>query len=658
MDYAQLLEEEYTEAGKEPVYCQLGMGCSLLVPVSYKGDKQSFAEDLFKHKHELKKYKDFNRQQGKDKKPIDPQMISCGEVSALVPVELVINNYNDQIVQEKLLKRAMRHYNSTLRKTLRARKEYPHQKIAASLDKAKIQRLEWLHGQYCAKEVAKAVGKVLKSTAKEVTQISAGVALVLPAFFYRLLKKNNRIAPSEHTMKIDQKVIPYIRKGVLKAAVLGTLLTGVKLSNSQVFSKIKTEKAVKEAIMVKNQRHKLETTADFEKFYNASKASAFLSTLPTETLVTKPYSDNKSGKINTIGSFYYLPKDGKPETEEWIKASDYFKSHPNMEITGQEAYELWCGFFDSKENGRLKNAIKSSLMGCELKICELDAIKSVMLNNEMNGIELCNFVKENYKDPVKCAAKIMSFTPKNAEFNDGIAKRRVFEAATYLNLSNINNRLPDFMQKKTGKVRSLTAVTQLDPDACQTAFIALQQGDTKPLEALANQMCNFCCRGQTLYEITEAHGIDKLWSTESRTIKLYNAMKGGSNAVLYREAQQFCDNQQYAKAEEIFQKLEANGACGADLYNDMAMTYYQVGNYQKAIDCCKATVKTKETNAYAAANHIAGMAYLKMGNLDKAAENAKLATARAPNNKEYQQAAKEIYAAKAAKATRTAKARS
>lgn len=329
-----------------------------------------------------------------------------------------------------------------------------------------------------------------------------------------------------------------------------------------------------------------------------------------------------------------------------------------MEITGQEAYELMCGFFDSKEKGRLKNAIKSSLMGCELKICELDAIKSVMLNNEVNGIELCKFVKENYQDPVKCAAKIMEFTPKNAEFNDGIAKRRVFEAAAYLNLGNINSRLPDFMQKKTGKVRSLTAVTQLDPDACKNAFTALQQGNTKPLEALANQMCNFCCRGQTLYEITEEHGIDKLWSTEARTIKLYDAMIGGSNAVLYREAQKLCANQQYAEAGKVFQKLEENGACGADLYNDMAMTYYQLGDYPKTIACCKATLKTQETKAYAAANHIASMAYLKTGNLVKAAENAKLAITRAPNNKEYQQVAKEIDVAKATKAARTAKARS
>lgn len=658
MDYAQLLEEEYTEAGKEPIYCQLGMGCSLLVPASYNGDKKRFAEDLFKHNRELKKYKSFNQQQGKDKKPITPQMISCGEVATLVPVELVINNYNDQIVQEKLLKRAMRHYNSTLRKTLRARKEYPHQKIAASLDKAKIKHLELMHGQYCAKEVVKAVGKALKFTTKEAAQISAGLVGPLPMIAYRLLKKNNWIAPSKHTMRIDQKIIPYLRKCVFKAAIFITLATGIKFSNSEIFNNNKIEKAVKEAIMTQNQRHKLETTADFEKFYNASKASAFLATLPTETLVTKPYSDNKSGKINTIGAFYYLPKDGKPETSEWIKASTYFKSHPDMEITGQEAYELMCGFFDSKEKGRLKNAMKSYLMGCELKICELDAIKSVMLNNEVNGIELCKFVKENYQDSVKCAAKIMEFTPNNAEFNDGIAKRRVFEAASYLNLGNINSRLPDFMQKKIGTVISLTAVTQLDPDACKNAFTALQQGNTKPLEALANQMCNFCCRGQTLYEITEEHGVDKLWSTEARTIKLYDAMRGGSNAVLYREAQKLCDNQQYAEAEKVFQKLEENGACGADLYNDMAMTYYQLGNYQKAIDCCKATLKTQETKAYAAANHIAGMAYLKIGNLTKAAENAKLAITRAPNNKEYQQAAKEIDAAKTAKAARTAKARS
>ena len=643
MDYANLLKEEYQAAGTEPVYCQLGMGCSLMVPLSYKGNKERFAKDLFKHEQELQKYKDFNRRQSEEKKPLKPQFISCGEVAALAPVELVINNYNDQAIQKRLLKKAIRHYNSTLKKTVRLRKEYPDNKVAARLDRAYVRHMELMHGKYCAAEVAKFIGKSLKFAAKETAQMAGGLTGALPLATYMLLKKHNRIVPSAHTLKLEQKIVPYIRKGLIKAAVLATLAGGVKLANNQVFNQTKVEQAAKQAITDQNPRYKLETDADFEEFYNKCNASAFLATLPTGTLVTKPYCDGNKGGVNSIGAFYYLPKDGKPETSEWIKASEYFKDNPDIEISGQEFYKLMCSFFDTKEGGRLKKNIKKHLMGCELRTCELDAIKSVMLNNEANGIELCKFVKENYQDSIKCAARIMEFTPQRAQFTNGIAKRRVFEAATYLNLNNINGRLPDFMQKKIGKVRSLTAVTQLKPQECKDAFNALQKGDIEPLKKLTDQMCNFCCRGQTVYEITQEHGIENLWNEESRTINMHDAVKG-SNAVLYREAQELCSKHKYAEAGEVFQKLVENGACGADLYNDMAENYYHLGKYEKAISCCKLTLETEETGAFAQANHIAGLAYMKSGNISEAMANANLALTREPQNKEYQKTVQQIKA--------------
>ena len=84
--------------------------------------------------------------------------------------------------------------------------------------------------------------------------------------------------------------------------------------------------------------------------------------------------------------------------------------------------------------------------------------------------------------------------------------------------------------------------------------------------------------------------------------------------------------------------MRENGFDGADIHNDMAITYYNLGEYENCIKECQEVLKTGEKELYPAANYNAGKAYEKLGNPAKALKNYQLAQQRDPDEKAYQSA--------------------
>ena len=71
----------------------------------------------------------------------------------------------------------------------------------------------------------------------------------------------------------------------------------------------------------------------------------------------------------------------------------------------------------------------------------------------------------------------------------------------------------------------------------------------------------------------------------------------------------------------MFLGLEKRGASGADLYNDIAISYYNLHQYNQCIVYCRKALQTAETGEFAKACFNAGLAYEAQHNYSKAITN-------------------------------------
>ncbi|MDR2412623.1 MAG: tetratricopeptide repeat protein [Rickettsiales bacterium] len=84
-------------------------------------------------------------------------------------------------------------------------------------------------------------------------------------------------------------------------------------------------------------------------------------------------------------------------------------------------------------------------------------------------------------------------------------------------------------------------------------------------------------------------------------------------------------NKNYAAAEDFFKQAVAQDPKNPDAYNDLAITLIRLGKYQEAIEACKKVLEIGDREKYSPANFNAGIAYEKLGNLERAALNYKAA---------------------------------
>ncbi len=124
-------------------YCTIGKE-TIIIPSSYKGDKDLFADDLFSYEEEAEKYRKHNQTcaQGEE---LDAAMIQTGDISFLPPFDLVKSGKSKSEIIKKATKRALRHYRTALKKTERHNKEYPDTHLPVKMDKETLEKLDKKH---------------------------------------------------------------------------------------------------------------------------------------------------------------------------------------------------------------------------------------------------------------------------------------------------------------------------------------------------------------------------------------------------------------------------------------------------------------------------------------------------------------------------------
>ena len=432
-------------------------------------------------------------------------------------------------------------------------------------------------------------------------------------------------------------------------AILGTGIYGYFTGKNEGFiDKDKNQKELIELNKKLSKTYKITDEASFRRLYQDALPLAQVSMFPTEVLVLNAYSDNGRKISNTIGlGSYWYPADGNPYSSEWILTKTYAQKHKNLQITGDKALQLSDGWSRCREGGRIYKAMYNRLKGCELKINEFAAIFSRTYNNEKYGLEVCSYVHDNYKNPVKCAYKIMCFQP-GANFKDGILKRDASEALCYLNHKGYVGKLGELRVKKginsKGKTYYVTSVTQLNPAECEAMRRGLSKGDLTAADRVYHLITHYMPKG--------GHSVREIINSEIKDADLRASLLGyGSSTADYSEIKADKEYQaameKYAKGDyegtlALLQSVVNQGFDGADIHNDMAITQYHLGHYDDCIAECRKVLNTGETEFYAAANYNAGLAYEKKGDKDRALINYKLAQNRNPDKQEYKSAVERL----------------
>ena len=424
-------------------------------------------------------------------------------------------------------------------------------------------------------------------------------------------------------------------------AAIPTVKTGIAIKHKiqEHKQKVEMEKFADSKVQKLTQKHKITDKESFDKLFNDAFPLIVSSMLPTEGLVLEPYSDNGTVS-NTIGAgSYWYPAGSNPDTTVWVLAAEYFANKDTV-ISGDHAVDLIKGWVKSREGGRVYDRLYKNLKGAEISVNEFAAIFGVAYNNENNGAKLCKFVKEHHDDPIACAQKIISFKP-NKQFEKGIAKRHLHEAYLYLNFDDYALKIYDMKYysgvNSKGRKYIVTSVTQLPDKDIETGLAAINSGDREKIIKEQNKICNYVKKGA----VTISELLAKYMSSDyNMHLQEYNVLHLCDGTISYDGAKKLlsADDQykqalahyekaremekkgdkkakeEFAKALDGFQEMQKEGVHGADLSNDIAITYYHLGDYKKCIEESKKVVKTGETEAFAAAYYNMGLAYRELNN--------------------------------------------
>lgn len=305
----------------------------------------------------------------------------------------------------------------------------------------------------------------------------------------------------------------------------------------------------------------------YEELFDRSMDNVFRCLLCTEAFRPNPHDDG-NGYVCSIGlgSFYY-PINGDPTCPVWVKASEYFKKDPSVEVSLEEAKQLVVGWGKYFNNGSVYNRLYDNLQGVRLTEKQFAAIYCVTYNNVENGVNLCQFIKEHQNDPVAVANFIVNL-PCKKKFENGILRRHTLEALMYL--------YPDLdLHYRKMDNRVVTPMDCLSLKVCKKIKAELARGDTKTAERVSDWLSHWLCRSEDKINIEDAH---------KSTYFLFNMIKM-TGEVLYANAQALCEKGQYNEAAKCYDLLFKKGYHGMDLYVDAAICYGMCGNAKRYGDC-------------------------------------------------------------------------
>ena len=379
---------------------------------------------------------------------------------------------------------------------------------------------------------------------------------------------------------------------------------------------------------------KINTMKDMEKLFDMSLNIIFAELILEEVPMVNAYDDQGKykGTKNTLGTgSTFAPLDFSKYADtatKWYHLASNPKTFSNKTISHEDMLKLvigWGKYRKLTQNPETKKFDKRKtvlarmfgyLQGCSLRPNEFAALFCAAYNNEGNIIKLCPFVHDNYKNPIACANKIMTWC-QTGPANGGTKDRCEFEALVYLNVNGFCEAMMEMYAcpRKT----SGSSCINVSGVVAQT----LTSKNYKTFSDDAKKKYTSVVYNNGIGPATICTKLKSYFKKNPLTLSTTN--KGKSLQAQYEAAIVLYKQGDFKGALAKFLELEAKGALGCDLLNDIAITYQKLGQYNKCISYCQKILKTSEKKEYAKACYNAGIAYEKQGNYDKAITNYTMA---------------------------------
>lgn len=419
-------------------------------------------------------------------------------------------------------------------------------------------------------------------------------------------------------------------KTKLKILGLAGLLSVATIKTVNVLAKPKAETEL--TISKKSQKNILKKTykitdrETFNQLWNDAKPLCVPVLILSENWRLDFHHDRgaKATPNSVCAGLYYYPKNGNFNSKTWITTRQYCINYQNSHkgklpknCTPQNIRDGVYGWGESMENGRHLNKLYNVLVGCELTINEFAAIYSHYFHTgNLNTATKIASIKQNKKIKDKSLAGAKALLDTDQPTLPGQKSRFMHEALVFMNTDDYCHDL-----------FSLCVDCHLGTsiNACPSEYNNIKGGKLTHDRAqiIKDKICNYTVKGgkQIKYLCNQINDdnimVFCITTQHSKQIDERND--------IYRNAMIAYNNQDYKTAKKLFiQVMEKHGE-GPDLWNDMAITYYNLGDYENCIEMCRRVLHSDKNTEYAKACFNAGKAYEALGNYTKAMQNYKAA---------------------------------
>jgi hypothetical protein len=402
---------------------------------------------------------------------------------------------------------------------------------------------------------------------------------------------------------------------------IGGFAADAKASND-----VETKKVALDRPVVNYSSVKINTMNDIQMLFECSLQIIYASLILEEVPMPYAYDDRGmfKGKKNTVGcgsTFApFIITDYNNLNAVWYKIHHNPKVFANGKIySNEDMLQLIIGWGQyrtrSQHADNAKKIVKSAtvlekmfakLKGASLRPNEFAALYCAVYNNETNITNLCPYIKRNYKNPIACANKIRLWSSKISD-NSVQASRCIFESLVYLNADNFCEKMLDLRTSPADRASCINIVSNCSDftkdNYCQKSekFLSIYRKRVYKKPVTPRDLCK---------------GLDKYFVQ-----KIDGKATADYNQQEYLLACEIYNAGKYQEALDVLLALEKRGASGADLFNDIALTYLNLKDYDNCIAYSQKVLKTAETSCYAPACHNMAHAYEGKGDYGRAKMN-------------------------------------
>ena len=348
----------------------------------------------------------------------------------------------------------------------------------------------------------------------------------------------------------------------------------------------------------------------------------------TENYRTDWFSDNKSGKKNTLGvGLYYLPV--KPydfKSAEWIYTTTMYNKYPKLKnglprcLTDDEVYDGIKGWFFYMDNGYNFKCIQNALAGHNLSLTprDLTVISSVLFNSPDCAKKFCEYIVDHPKNRMAWAKYLLQVDDdvSKTRLQDfpGLKSRRVHEILLLLNIDNYCQDM--FGVQIDGHVS--TAVSnannyfdKLCGDFSKSNLVKAKKVICNGVVANGVSVCQCVARSEKYRDAVFAYcaNVDKYMYANLDRQKIYDA------------ALKAYKGKDYESALRGFTRVIEMSGVSPDLFNDLAITYIHIGDYEKSIEMSMRALEICSGDYESAAYFNLGLAYENIGDINNALKN-------------------------------------